>query len=182
MASKARAYAEQARADLDAYVASGEAGGVGESYRLQLLQMSLEKLMKAFLYAAEPRGLFSHNVVAKGINAMNRYDVAEAVGLKLPELRVRLEQSRQTFMLIAAASPSIGFGDERLERAESERTANVEYPWQTDAADPLSWVAPASHLFPAVHNLRFNKHAIASLTLLGHLIDAAEAVLGRGGE
>ena len=179
MASKARAYAEQARADFDAYVASGEGGGLGETYRLQLLQMSLKKLMKAFLYSAEPGGQFSHNVVVKGINAMNRHAVSEAVGLALPELRRRLDQSRRTFLLIAAASPSIGFRDERLERAESERTANVEYPWQKDQSDPLSWVAPASHVFRAVHNLRFNKHATASLTLLDQLITAADAVLSR---
>jgi len=46
MASKARAYAEQARADYDAYAASGEAdeSSLGEHHRLQLLQMALEKL------------------------------------------------------------------------------------------------------------------------------------------
>ena len=62
MASKARAYAQQARADYDAYVASGEADEpvLGEHHRLHLLQMALEKLAKAFLYHAEPgRSLFA---------------------------------------------------------------------------------------------------------------------------
>jgi len=65
MATKARAYAEQARADYDAYVASGEAAepALGEHHRLQLLQMALEKLAKAFLYHAEPGAQYSHHVV-----------------------------------------------------------------------------------------------------------------------
>ena len=94
MASKARAYAEQARADLDAYIFSGEAGGLTELYRLLLLQMALEKAMKAFLYNAAPDGQFSHNVVEKGLNALTRHAVAERVGVSMDELRAWLGRSR----------------------------------------------------------------------------------------
>lgn len=56
MATRARAYAQQARVDYDAYVTTGETTEpvLGEHHRLQLLQMALEKLAKAFLYHAEP--------------------------------------------------------------------------------------------------------------------------------
>jgi hypothetical protein len=62
MATKARAYVTQARADFDAYVASGEANeaSIGEHHRLQLLQMALEKLSKSILYHAEPEARYSH--------------------------------------------------------------------------------------------------------------------------
>ena len=139
--------------------------------------MTLEKLMKAFLYLAAPDASFSHNVVEKGLNALDRHAVAEAVGMSLAELRGRLDQARPTYLLVAAASPSIGFKGESLDRAESERTQNVEYPWQRDVSDPSSWVPPASHAFPAVHSLRYNKHGISALGLLGLLVEAADALL-----
>ena len=62
MASKARAYAMQARADYEAHVASSVAVEpvLDEHHRLQLLQMALEKLAKAFLYHAEPGRTLSH--------------------------------------------------------------------------------------------------------------------------
>ena len=71
MASKARAYAAQARADYDAYVASGAAGeaSLDEHHRLQIIQMALEKLAKAFLYHAEPDARYSHRVVLSALKS-----------------------------------------------------------------------------------------------------------------
>jgi hypothetical protein len=145
MATKARAYAEQARADYDAYVASGEAAEValGEHHRLQLLQMALEKLAKAFLYHAEPHAQYSHHVVTSALNRLRSHAVAEAAGMKLAQFSRMLDAARPIFLQIESASPSVGNDGRGLTREESERTANVEYPWQVDERDDASWIAPA---------------------------------------
>lgn len=154
MASKARAYAEQARADYDAYVASGEETepaqqpALGEHHRLQLLQMALEKLAKAFLYHADPTATYLHHVVRSALNRLRSYAIAQAAGMKLVNFIQALNSARPIFLQIEAASPSVGPDGRGLTREESERTSNVEYPWQTDENDPASWVAPVSHSFP----------------------------------
>lgn len=100
MASKARAYAEQARADYDAYLGSGEAvePGIGEHHRLQLLQMALEKLAKAFLYHAEPDARYSHHVVLSAINRLRSHAVAEAAGMKLAPFGRMLDAAKPIFL------------------------------------------------------------------------------------
>src|SRR5438128_11889526 len=110
MATKARAYAEQARADYDAYAASGEAAepALGEHHRLQLLQMALEKLAKSFLYHAEPDARYSHHVVLSAINRLRSHAVAEAVGVKLAQLSRMLDSAKSIYLQIEAASPSVG--------------------------------------------------------------------------
>ena len=150
MATKARAYAEQARADYDAYVASGEAAEptLGEHHRLQLLQMALEKFAKAFLYHAEPDARYWHHVVLSAINRLRSHAIAEAAGMKLLSFSRALDAAKPIFLQIEAASPSVGFDGRGLTREESERTANAEYPWQSDPNDPASWIAPGS--VPAV--------------------------------
>lgn len=179
MASKARAYAEQARADYDAYLASGEAAepSLGEHHRLQLLQMALEKLAKAFLYHAEPNGRYAHHVVLMAINRLRSHAIAEAAGMTLATLSRMLDAAKPIFLQIEAASPSVGFDGRRLTREESERTANVEYPWQLDVDDPLSWIAPVSRPFSIVHNLRYDRRSYSAVRLLGRLIDAADTIL-----
>lgn len=179
MPSKARAYAAQARADYDAYLASGAASEavLDEHHRLQMLQMSLEKLAKAYLYHAEPDAQYSHHVVLSAINRLRSHAVAEAVGVKLSGLGRLLDSARPIFLQIESVSPSVGPDGRGLTRAESERTANVEYPWQTDENDPASWVAPAAHTFPVVRNLRNDPRSVMAVRLLGRLIHAAEALL-----
>src|SRR5687767_11976011 len=156
MPSKARAYAAQARADYDAYIASGAVAeaALDEHHRLQLLQMALEKLAKSFLYHAEPDARYSHHVVESAMNRLRQHAIAEAAGMKLANFIRALQSARPIFLQIEAASPSVGNDGRGLTREESERTANVEYPWQSDENDPLSWIAPASHTFPVVRNLR----------------------------
>jgi hypothetical protein len=177
MASKARAYAEQARADYEAYLASGEAPALGEHHRLQLLQMALEKLSKAFLYNAEPQARYPHHVALSAINRLRSHAIAEAAGMTISTFSRRLDAAKPIFLQIEAASPSIGPDGRALQRDLSERTANVEYPWQSDASDPASWIAPASYRFPVVHQLRFDLRSQAAVRLLGGLIEAANAVL-----
>src|SRR5207245_2047103 len=111
MASKARAYAEQARADYDAYVASGEGDGLalGEHHRLQLLQMALEKLAKAFLYHAEPNARYAHHVVVSAVNRLRSHAIAEAAGMKLAQFSRMLASAKPIYLQIEAASPSVGF-------------------------------------------------------------------------
>lgn len=179
MATKAGAYAEQARADYDAYVASGEATEpvLAEHHRLQLLQMALEKLAKAFLYHAEPNARYAHHVVESALNRLRSHAVAEAAGMKLASFSRMLDAARPIFLQIEAASPSVGNDGRSLTREESERTANVEYPWQTDENDDMSWVAPASHAFPIVRALRYDPRSYTAVRLLDRLIQAAGVVL-----
>jgi hypothetical protein len=179
MATKARAYAEQARADYDAYVASGEAAGaaIGEHHRLQLLQMALEKVAKAFLYHAEPNAQYPHHVALSAINRVRAHAIAEAVGMSLNEFTRRLSSAKPIFLLIEAASPSVGFDGRGITREQSERTANVEYPWQIDETDANSWVSPASHTFGILHDLRFDPRSSSAVRLLDLLIKAADTVL-----
>lgn len=181
MATKARAYAEQARADYDAYVASGESAepSLGEHHRLQLLQMALEKLAKAFLYHAEPNARYSHHVVVSALNRIRSHAVAEAAGMMLGPFIRMLDAARPILLQIEAVSPSVGFDGRGLTREQSERTANVEYPWQRDDNDAASWVAPASHSFGIVHQLRYDRRSYTAVRLLDRLIDAADAVLPR---
>jgi hypothetical protein len=179
MATKARAYAEQARADYEAYVASGEASqpALGEHHRLQLLQMALEKLAKAFLYHAEPNARYAHHVALSAVNRLRSHAVAEAAGMTLVTFSRMLDAAKPIFLQIEAASPSVGFDGRGLTRDESERTANVEYPWQSDVNDAASWIAPASRPFPIVHALRYDPRSVTAVRLLGRLIDAADTVL-----
>jgi len=110
MPSKPRAYAEQALADFRAYIASGEADEnfIGEHHRLQLLQMALEKLAKAFFYHAEPDARYPHNVALSAINRLRSHAIAEAMGLKLRSLIWTLDSAKPVFLQIEAASPSVG--------------------------------------------------------------------------
>lgn len=179
MATKARAYAQQARADYEAYVASGEMDEpvLGEHHRLQLLQMALEKLSKAFLYYAEPDARYTHHVVLSAINRLRSHRVAEAAGLKLVALARSLDAAKPIFLQIEAASPSVGNDGRALTREESERAANVEYPWQARESDAMSWTAPVSHAFPIVHSLRYDSRSAIAVRLLGKLIDASDVLL-----
>ncbi len=179
MASKARAYAEQAQADFEAYVASGESPepAIGEHHRLQLLQMALEKVAKAFLYSAEPNARYPHAVALAAVNRLRQHAVAEAVGMTLSALTRSLNAARPILLQIEAASPSVGFDGRSLDRDESERTANVEYPWQSDVNNPLSWIAPAGRPLAIIRDLRRDPRSVAAVRLLGRLITAAGAVL-----
>src|SRR5947208_15400184 len=116
MARKARAYAMQARADYEAYVASGAAVEpvLDEHHRLQLLQMALEKLAKAFLYHAEPDARYSHHVVVSAVNRLRTHAVAEAAGVRLPQFSRMLDAAKRIFLRIEAASPSVGFDGRAL--------------------------------------------------------------------
>jgi hypothetical protein len=64
---------------------------------LQLLQMALEKLAKAFLYHAEPNARYSHHVVQSALNRLRSHAVAEAAGMKLTQLSRMLDAARPIF-------------------------------------------------------------------------------------
>jgi len=179
MPSKPRAYAEQARADYAVYVTSGEPlyAALAEHHRLQLLQMALEKLAKAFLYHAEPDARYGHDVALSAIKRLRSHEIAAAVGVKLAKLSQMLDDAKPIFLQIEAASPSVGNDGPGLTREQSERTANVEYPWQSNVNDSTSWVTPASHQFPVVRDLRAAPRSITAVRLLGRLINAALVVL-----
>ena len=97
--------------------------------------------------------------------------------MKLAQFIRALDSAKPIFLQIEAASPSVGPAGSGLKREESERTANVEYPWQADVNDPTSWVAPAWHTFPVVRDLRKDPRSVTAVRLLGRLIEAAEVIL-----
>ena len=179
MPNRARAYVEQARSDYDAYVASGFAAEpvLGEHHRLQLPQMAVEKLAKAFLYHAEPQARYSHHVVVPALNRIRSHTVADAAGLRLATLVRLLDAAKPVLLQIEAASPSVGYDGRGLTRDEWERTANVEYPWQRDPADPTSWVAPAAHVFGIAADLHSRPKHIATVRRLDRLMLAADAIV-----
>jgi hypothetical protein len=179
LASRGRAFLEQARSDLKAFDRSGSGFDVADHHRLLFLQMALEKLCKSFLYAGLPDGQFSHNVVGTAVRVMRQQDVARAMGIDTKTLSRRLMAAQPVWMRVAAASPSIASDGRTLDRRQSERSQNVEYPWHADPDDPLSWTAPASQRFDLVRELRFERSAVAAIVLMERLADAADKVLPR---
>ena len=181
MATKARAYLAQARSDLEAYDVSGKAAEpvIAEHHRLHLLQMALEKLAKSFLYDAAPAADFNHSVVLKAVNVLRGNPAAaNASGAAtLSAFRRELEAAKPVLLLIEAASPSVGFDGRTLRREESERTANVEYPWQLEPNDPTSWVSPATRPVRLLRRLREDRNTAVAERLLRRLFAVAEAVL-----
>ena len=180
MANKARAYLRQARADYDAYVASGDNAAplIREHHRLQLIQMAVEKFAKAFLYHSEPNARYSHHVVQYAMARIRgSHEIARAVGMKPAAFSRTVDAATPILLQIEATSPSVGLDGRRLTREESERTANAEYPWQNDVNDAASWVAPASHVFGITRQLRYDRRSYAAVRLLDRLIDAADVVL-----
>ena len=53
----------------------------------------------------------------------------------------------------------------------------MEYPWRTDEREDASWIAPVSHTFGIVHDLRYEPRSYRAVRLLDRLIDAAHAIL-----
>ena len=102
MVTKARAYAQQARADYDAYVATGRAddAALGEHHRLHLLQMALEKVAKAFLLHAEPDARYSHHVVLSALNRLRHPAAAEAAGMTFVTFSREPDAARPIFLRI----------------------------------------------------------------------------------
>lgn len=97
--------------------------------------------------------------------------------MKLVQFSRMLDAAKPIFLQIEAASPSVGNDGRGLTREQSEQTANVEYPWQTNEQDDASWIAPVSHPFPIVKALRYDRRSSMAVRLLDRLIQAADAVL-----
>jgi hypothetical protein len=116
-------------------------------------------------------------VVQSAINRLRSHAIAEAAGMTLAQFSRTLDSAKPVYLQIEAASPSVGHDGRGLTREQSERMANVEYPWQADENDPASWVAPASHLFPVVRALRNDRRSVAAVRLLDRVIGAAETLL-----
>lgn len=111
------------------------------------------------------------------LNRLRAHAIAEAAGMKHSHFIRTLDAAKPIFLQIEAASPSVGAAGSALTREESERTANVEYPWQAADDDPNSWVVPASHSFPVIRQLRYDPRSATAVRLLDRVISAANTIL-----
>lgn len=118
-----RAFARQAKADLDTREILCRHAEVPECQELHFLQMACEKLVKAHLFAAPPvpRYLFtSHAVIAKHLPRIIGEYYRHQKGKPLPRLmhnRIR-HLSRQIELLTPAVDDA------------GRVRANCEYPWE----------------------------------------------------
>jgi hypothetical protein len=130
--TKARAFLIQAQADLAFFAALIDSNDprVLDCHRLQVLQMSVEKLGKAVLYHAAPDATYGHVIVAKLINVIRTKPIATATGFKSFAAYKRfLDAAKPVLTQIESFTPAV-----------SERKA--EYPFRQAADDDTSWRAP----------------------------------------
>ncbi|MBC8233028.1 hypothetical protein H8E77_26080 [bacterium] len=139
-------YLEQARSDWDAYEALNSAL-VPDCHTLHYLQMTTEKLSKAFLLA----GGADLNVVRKTHRAFTRFlqiamrnhGLQRELGITASQLRAHVHQLLP-----------IAYEIERLAPALADGGPNAEYPWE---APPSTINVPASYNFPVNSILQLPK-------------------------
>lgn len=137
------AYARQAEADYQAYLALQDQGQVHECQRLLFLQMPCEKLSKAHLISrgTPPDALqSSHGFIANPLPVLLRLEIEY-----WPKLRKRrrglLVSCRHLAREIELLNPSIN--------RNGQRPDNCEYPWidnQGNVLSPLSWTFASTRL------------------------------------
>jgi hypothetical protein len=158
-----RAFLRQAQSDLDAYERLA-ATSLPSCHRLHYLQMWLEKLCKAYLWAAAisvvdlPEFRTSHKVVEKVLPRLIWQHWRDVGYSSEPDLREIRKVCREVDLL----HPQIG--------SDGTRPDNVEYPW-TDFRDGSALVvAPADESFRLAE--RLTNH-------IGHRMMKAAIVLTR---
>src|SRR6266700_2885969 len=121
-----RAYARQARADLDTWRLLQLQEEVPECHSLQFLQMACEKLTKAHLCTAgsDPKQLqASHSYPAKNLPVIVRLQIPLS-GIKLKNAAWLIQASKHLAYEIEILAPAVKRGGQRLD--------NCEYPWEDD--------------------------------------------------
>jgi len=135
-----RAFARQARADLDTYDACCRTPAIAECHALHMLQMACEKAAKAHLCdtGADPIQVqASHAYTAKVLPLVIRDQIERLGPADAKRLRWVSRSVRPLAREIELLSPSVDDG--------GKRPANCEYPW-VDAAGSLH--VPAVEPFP----------------------------------
>ena len=135
-----RAFARQARADLDAYDSCLLTPAIAACHALHMLQMACEKAAKAHLCdtGSDPLQVqASHAYTAKVLPLVIREQVERLGPADAKRLRWLSHAIRPLAREIELLSPSVDDG--------GRRPANCEYPW-VDAAGELR--VPAESAFP----------------------------------
>ena len=144
------AFARQARSDKQAYEGLSRQAGLAPCHRLHYLQMFLEKLSKALLWAGHraidgpPDFLGTHGVIAKVLPmAVKEYRVrAKERALRRDEM----EQLRALCREIDLLAPAVD--------DDGRRPDNCEYPWAGwQQGQPVVW-APCQWTFRVDARLR----------------------------
>jgi hypothetical protein len=157
----ARGYARQASADFETWETLQAIDSVPECHRLLFLQMSCEKLTKAYLcgVGSDPGDIQkSHAYVAKNLPIIIRRQVELSNPKSADWLRT---YSRHLAQEIEMLAPAV--------RRGGQRPDNCEYPWEDEGGRlhvPLDWsytpstllLAPAGRTF-----LKLIREAIARL-------------------
>ncbi len=150
-----RAYAQQARVDLDAWDHL-QGSTLPECQKLHFMQMACEKLAKAHLCKAgtPPEDLQgSHAYVSGNLPIIVRYQL-QLTNAKPAVVRSILRFAKRLSREIELLSPAVDDGGRRPD--------NCEYPWE-DATKKL-WI-PALHKFFA-NQLLFEPHGRTVLKLI----------------
>jgi hypothetical protein len=134
---------------------------VPECHPLHLLQMSAEKLAKAFLIARQQQYPKSHAAFSSIMQLLRRGDIARRLGWS--SFRSYREFIRRTHPLLT-----------RIERLHPSLSTgpNVEYPWLSrDGTGVPVWVAPARHPFGLAALLRRPGEGQAFVSFLRLLLE-----------
>jgi hypothetical protein len=138
MANWSRAFAQQAKTDLDAYELLTNSA-LPVSHRLHYLQMWLEKLCKAHQLKQSQQVEMTHQVVTKVLPGLILQNWDRIDYGKEPDMKILKDLCREIDLL----HPQIDSGGRRPD--------NVEYPWQGRSGKietPARWeFAVAQRLF-----------------------------------
>lgn len=164
--TKAAAFLKQARADLaffDALEGSADAR-VLECHRLQVLQMAVEKLCKAFLYNNDPELDYGHAVVRVTINLLTTGPAGEILGYRsFKRYRAFLGWAIPVLSGIESVTPAVS-------------VHNAEYPRHRDPTDPAGWAAPCDDPPKIVGHLLRGGNGPAAILFVRRLADRAETI------
>jgi len=140
-----RAFAVQAKADLQTYDILARAPNLPESPRLHCLQMACEKLAKAYEYQKgtySERTQTSHAVIKSNLPLILREYYFDAFGKRLNKWSPLVDRVRHLARDIELLAPAVQGGGQTLE--------NCEYPWPDAQGNPL---IPALHTFAVAADL-----------------------------
>lgn len=186
----ARAFVRQARADFDTYLRLRELrasappspghsslGPVPHSHCLHFLQMTCEKLAKAFIawrLRYDPGTLRRHNCIAEGFVPLTREVIRRNQTGKRGDLGPLISEFHRISREIEALSPS-------LETASGgKRPDNCEYPWEWE--EGAGFVLPCEYTFPNLERLERPSGAGPEfIRFIGTALTLLEKELGRGG-
>lgn len=163
----AEGYAAQSRSDFATYQILAAASGVAECQRLHYLQMTGEKIAKAYRFRDTDtpleKLLSSHVAFSKFFGSY----------LGSPTIKQRYEGRDHQLAAITKTCRQLAQAIEKLAPAvdRSISPANTEYPW----AEGTTVVVPCDFTFPGVSLLR-EKQGITFLKMLQTALDDFEAV------